>query len=356
MLDPWQEPVRGGYPDAGVFRRSGLGQLEAMLAGEVPAPPISRLTGMRLSQASADGTATFEMPLTGWLQTPQGAIGIGPLVIPADAAMACAIQTALEPATPFSTSELTLRLLAPARVGRTVAVTGRVIQVRQTLALADAAMVDDEGRLVAHGSTLCLMQPSLNGRSPAPAPPEPPIDDPPQPRCSEPDPWQRPPAGETLGQEIWERLSGLEVLEAQLRGELPAPPLHHLTGLTLTAAGAGSAELEMPCTEWLCAPARRRVQGGGVAVLAEAALSAAIQTQLAPGIALAPVDLKVNYLRPLTADGRLARGRGELVHAGRRVAVAGAKVLDADGRTVAVATGSALLLPGRPASLGAAEP
>jgi hypothetical protein len=35
--------------------------------------------------------------------------------------------------------------------------------------------------------------------------------------------------------------------------------------------------------------------------------------------------------------------------------VAGAEVLDADGKTVAIATGSAMVLPGRPASLGALE-
>jgi uncharacterized protein (TIGR00369 family) len=69
------------------------------------------------------------------------------------------------------------------------------------------------------------------------------------------------------------------------------------------------------------------------------------------GTAIAPVDLKVNYLRPLAADGRLARAHGRVVHSGRRIAVAAAEVSDADGRPIAVATGSAMVLPGRPASL-----
>jgi uncharacterized protein (TIGR00369 family) len=90
-----------------------------------------------------------------------------------------------------------------------------------------------------------------------------------------------------------------------------------------------------------------------VALLAEAGLSGAIQTTLPAGTALAPVDLKVNYLRPLAADGRRALARGRVVHSGRRIAVASAEVLDADGKPVAVATGSAMLLPGRPASLAA---
>jgi uncharacterized protein (TIGR00369 family) len=141
-------------------------------------------------------------------------------------------------------------------------------------------------------------------------------------------------------------MSGLEVLRAQIAGELPDPPIHYLTGLTLTSASEDEAAFELPASEWLCAPPRGRAQGGTVALAAEAALSAAIQTRLPAGTTLASVDLKVNFLRPLAADGRIALARGRLVHAGRRIAVAGAEVLDADGRTVAVATGSAMLRDG----------
>jgi uncharacterized protein (TIGR00369 family) len=84
-------------------------------------------------------------------------------------------------------------------------------------------------------------------------------------------------------------------------------------------------------------------------------LSAAIQTTLPAGTALAPIDLKVNYLRPLSSDGREATARGTIAHAGRRIAVAHAEVRDADGKQVALATGSAMILPGRAASLAAVE-
>jgi uncharacterized protein (TIGR00369 family) len=114
----------------------------------------------------------FEMPLTEWLYAPQGAISIGPLVIPADAALACAIQTTLAAGTPFTTSELTLRLLAPARAGTRLIARARVIQTRQTIALADASLSDDQDRLIAHGSTLCMMLPAVSpdGAGPPDAP------------------------------------------------------------------------------------------------------------------------------------------------------------------------------------------
>jgi uncharacterized protein (TIGR00369 family) len=138
-------------------------------------------------------------------------------------------------------------------------------------------------------------------------------------------------------------MSGLEALRGQLDGRLPTPPIEHLTGLRLERVAPEEVILTLPASEWFCAPPRNRVQGGVVAVLAEAAMACAIQSRLPAGIALAPIDIKVNYLRPLAADGRRARGRGWSVHVGRRLAVAHAEVHDADGRAIAVATGSAML-------------
>ncbi len=350
MRDPWQEPVRGSYADPSLDSLDGLAQLRAQLTEGGPRPPITRLTGSRLLEVSS-GKAVFELPLSGWLCASQGAISIGPLMIPADAAMACAIKTVLPPRTRFTTSELSLRMLSPAKPGGRLTARGRLIQARQRLALAEASLTDEDDRLIAHGSTLCLIQPQVVGPAPldggsAPAAPQ-------DPDQTAPDPWQRVPRGAILPQRVWEQRSGLEVLSAQLQGELPAPPIHHLTGIALRNVCLHEATLELPASEWLCAPQGGHVQGGAVGLLAEAALSAAIQTTVPSAAALAPIDLKINYLRPLRADGRPATARGSVIHPGRRIAVANSEVVDADGKRIAVATGSAMLLPGRPASLGA---
>lgn len=345
---PWREPVRGGYPDPPIFRQAPSVVLRAMAAGTAPQPPISRLTGMRLVECGI-GTTSFTMPLSDWLCTSQGAIAIGPLTVPADAAMACAIQMELPPATPLTTAELSLRLLRPAPAGGLITARGRVIDVRRTIALAEVTITDEDERLIAHGSSLCVLHPDAD-RAPAVEAPQPRTSTPP-PVEEGPDPWQRPSIGEVLSQDVWERMTGLEVLRAQLDDELPAPPIQHLTGLRPTEASERQATFAMPTTEWLCAPVPGRVQGGAVALLAEAGLSGAIQTTVPARTALAPIDVKVNYLRPLAADGRLATAAGRMIHSGRRVAVATAEVVDADGRPVAVATGSGMLLPGRAVAL-----
>ena len=328
-----------------------------MLAGHTPRPPISRLTGMQLVEVG-EGTAAFRIPLTEWLCAPQGAISIGPITMPADAAVACAIQTVLGPATPFTTSELSLRLLSPVHPGGSLTARGKLIQSRRTIALAEVTVFDEHERIVAHGSSMCFvadpMWPTPAPAAPAaPGPDRDPGNDPGPPPVDEPtpDPYLRPVQGQVLPDSTWESTRGLDVLLGQLDGRLPQPPIHGLTGLRATDASDGQTRFVMPASEWLCAPARGRVQGGAVALLAETALSAAAQTRMPAGTAIAPVDLKVNYLRPLAADGRLAHARGRVVHSGRRIAVAGAEVFDADGKAIAVATGLAMVLPGRAASL-----
>jgi uncharacterized protein (TIGR00369 family) len=335
---PWREPVRGGYLDPAGLLRPGRDQLRGLLEGRSPQPPISHLTGMRMT-AVGDGTATFELPLSDWLCSSRGTISLGPLVIPADAAIACAILSQLPPEMGLTTAELSLRMLRSTGPGGTVSARARVIELGPTLSFAEASVSDGAGALVAHATSLCVLLPR-----PATSEAQTPVAQ--SARRSDPgalpDPWQRSAIGEPVPASAWDRLSGLELMREQLAGALPAPPIHHLTGLTLVSVGPGTATFRLPAGEWLCAPPPGRVQGGAVAVLAEAAITGAIQTTLPKGTRPGPIDLKVNYLRPLAANGGVAVATGAVVHAGRRLAVANAQVHDSDGKPVAVATGSAI--------------
>lgn len=312
----------------------GIDQLRQIVAGETPQPPLSRLTGLRIEEV-AEGTATFRLPLTGWLLDATGAVPPGPLTIPADAAMACALMTELPPHTPFTTSELALRVLRPVEPGTTVRAVGKVIGHQRPIMLAQATVRDEAGTLIAHGTSLCVTLPGGGPGFPQIAQSDGEASD------DDPDPWERdPPARPTPSPEA----SGLELLQAQI-DEALEPPLRLLTGLVATDAAAGEATFSLPTSRWLCAPPPGRVQGGVVATLADAAIGGAVRTTLPPGAAFAPMELKVNYLRPLGADGREARAEGRIIHAGRRIAVGMADVVDADGRAVAMASASGLVGP-----------
>ena len=344
-MPPWREPVRGGYPDPSTARLSGVEQLRALIASGT-APPIGRLVGMALTDVGL-GDASFSMPATRWLLSPHGVISCGTLAILADGPLGCAVHSALPPATTYSTSELSLRLLRPARAGGTLIGRAGVVHAGRTLALSAVQITDDRGRLLADGSSLCIVRAIPADRdlpSPAAAPPHEAAP------VAGPDPYERPELGQILEQPIWDAMSGLQILQAQIAGELPRPPLHYLTGMRPTEAGPRKATFTLPCHEWLCSPLGS-VEGGVIAMLADSALVSAIQTTAPPGAAVAAIDLKVNFLRPVAPDGRELVAHGRVRHAGRTMSVAEAEVVNADGKPVALATGSAMVLPGRAAAL-----
>jgi uncharacterized protein (TIGR00369 family) len=292
------------------------------------------------------------MPATGWLLNGAGAISGGVLAIVADAALGCALQTELGPATPFTTSELSLTMVRPVRPeGQSISANGQPIHRGRSVGLTEAFLIDErQERLIAHCTSRLAIFPPLD---PPPVPPEDPeVLDPPPDLGS--DPYMRPIQGEVIGQEVWDTMSGLEVIQAQLRNELPLSPISHLTGLGPVDADEGSLTMRLPATEWMNSPARR-VQGGAIAMLADAALIGAVGTTAPARTAVAGIDVKVNFLRPVEADGRDLIARARVEHSGRRLAIANAELFNADDERVAIATGSSMYLPGHPAALGEIE-
>jgi uncharacterized protein (TIGR00369 family) len=347
----WEEPVRGFYTDPGQFAAlSGLELLRDMLQSGL-GPPVRYMFGLGLT-AVEPGGVTFTMPVTDWLLFPQGVVSGATLAILVDAPLGCAVQTALPPATPFTTAEISLRFLRTVvPQSGTLTAKGRLIHAGQATGVSLVEVTDDAGRLIAVTSTRCAILPrvpvpwEVAGQALKNAP-----------RIREPDwpsphPYQRPAEGEVLSQQTWDAADGLGVLQSLITGNLPAPPLARFCGITPVEAEAGTTTWTMPASEWLCAPVRGRLYGGAIAMLAGTAIDAAVQTTLPAGTAFGPVDLKVYFLRPVAPDGRDLVARGTVIHRGRSIAIGTSEVFDADGKKVAVATGSSVILPGRPATV-----
>jgi uncharacterized protein (TIGR00369 family) len=344
----WREPVRGGYPEPWMLALPGLERLERWRRDSVARPPLFHLTGARAT-GFGEGTAVAEMPATGWLCNDAGLIGGGTLAILADIAFGLAVETRIPPATPYTTAELSLTFLRPARPGAALTAHGQAIHVGRTVGLSEVFVLDPRGdALIAHGTSRLSILPPIDEL------PEPPDEWPEDvhPEYETPDPFRRPPPdGTVLGQEVWSQLSGVEIMSKHLAGDLPAPAIHHLTGIEPTEVGEGTATVRMPASEWLNSPAGR-LQGGTIVMLADQAMLTAVLTTAPAGTAIAGLDLKANFLRPVFGDGGELVARAEVVHSGRTLAIARTRVDNAEGKPVLLATGSAMYLPGRPASLG----
>lgn len=341
---PWREPARGGYAAASAIGLSGIERLRRAVQGLMAVPPIGRLTGMRPIEAGI-GTCTFSMPASPWLQGPQGTFSGGVGALATDAALGASVMTALGAYTGAATSQICLNFLRPAgsRSERLVA-RGRLIHTTPTVGLSEVHLEDGYGRLLAHGTSrlfLSRIDPHKAAHAeslPEEAPPEGPF--------STPDPWARPVEGHIRPPGSWRETSGLEWLRAGITGEQDPPPITLLTGSRPVEAEEGMAVFAMPAHEWLCSP-ERRVYGGATAMLAHDAMAAAIHTITPTGSAFATLDLTVNFVRPVPADGRDLRARGTVQHKGRTFVVASGEVINGDGKVVCTGTSSAMILSGR---------
>ena len=306
-------------------------------------PPIFHLTGLTPVEAGL-GSSTFSMPASPWLQTTvPGLISGGVIAFLADGPLGTAIVTALLPLAYMTTSDLSLSFLQPATVSSgTLVGRARLIHGGRSVALSEVTIDDGFGRLLAHGTSrgFLLTAPGVPDSAQ-------PFDG--RPTYATPDPHlRRPVAGSPIPLEDWSRLTGMEAMQGCIERRV-SPPIYHLTGLRPTEAAEGSCTFVLPASPWLASPAPV-LYGGAIALLADAALSGAMMTINPAGGSFATLDLKVNYLRPVLPDGGLLTARAALVHRGRSMAVATAELFNQDGKRIALASSSAMLLPGRPGS------
>ncbi|HEY1419827.1 MAG TPA: PaaI family thioesterase [Candidatus Dormibacteraeota bacterium] len=336
----WEEPVRGSYGDTSGLSLSGVERMRLTARGAVSPPPIHHLTGLRPVEAGF-GSSTFAMPVTPWLQTPvPGLITGGVIAFLADGPLGTAILTVLPPLGYMTTSDLSMSFLQPATMDSgTLVGRARLIHGGRSVGLSEVNVEDGLGRQLAHGTSRGFLL-TAPGAGPAPEPS-------PLPIHSTPDPYLRPVQGGPVPQEVWDRTSGLEIMRMCVSNSSPMAPIRILTGLRPIEALEGRCTFVLPASPWLASP-QPIIYGGAIALLADAALSGAVLTVSPAGGSFAPLDLKVNFLRPVLPDGGLMTAVATLAHRGRTMAVATAELYNEAGKRIALASSSAMLLPGRP--------
>lgn len=340
-----EEPVRGSFAyleQPGLFSLTGLEQLRLWIDRRLPAPPLTHLAGLIVEDAS-DGTSRWSMPASAWWRSAAGPFPGGAFAFVADAALAGAIFSTLPPGTGLASSELSINYLEPAGPAsdRLVA-TGNVIHSGRRQALAEARVHDAAGGLLAHATSRCIVQP-LPFEPPPPgelAPVAPPAYD-------RPDPFERPPEGEVVAQADWDSIGGLDLVRLWEKGERAVSPACSLLGIRFVDASEGAATVSMPASLWLCT-GFGVFYGGALTAFTDAAINAAVTTTLPPATSFGSLDLKLQFLRPVIPDGRELVARAIVEQRGRTIAVTSARVDDADGKRVAIATGGAMISPDRP--------
>jgi uncharacterized protein (TIGR00369 family) len=136
--------------------------------------------------------------------------------------------------------------------------------------------------------------------------------------------------------------TGLEMLEAIFAGELPRPPVGDTLDFVPIHVERGLAVFQGRPQSKHYNPLGT-VHGGWFAALLDSAVGCAVHSTLPAGKGYTTLELKVNFVRPLTAAVPLVRAEGKLIHDGRQVATAEGRVVGPDGRLYAHATTTCLV-------------
>jgi uncharacterized protein (TIGR00369 family) len=137
--------------------------------------------------------------------------------------------------------------------------------------------------------------------------------------------------------------SGLELLQAMLRGELPYAAIAKTLDFQLMEVSEGRAVFQgTPGPDHL--NPMGGIHGGWYATLLDSALGCAIHTLMPPGRGYTTAELGVNLVKAVNpARVKRVRAEGKVLHCGRQLATAEAKLVGPDGTLYAHATTTCLV-------------
>ena len=148
----------------------GLDLLRGIIDGRYPIPPIAELLGFHLAEVDF-GRAVFRSTPEFKHYNPLGTVHGGYVATLLDSCMGCAIHSTLPVGVGYTTLEFKVTLIR-AITDETGVVTaeGRILNSGRRAASAEGRLTDAKGRLLAHGTTTCLVFDLPVGAKPSSAP------------------------------------------------------------------------------------------------------------------------------------------------------------------------------------------
>ncbi|MFM0502187.1 PaaI family thioesterase [Paraburkholderia caffeinilytica] len=136
--------------------------------------------------------------------------------------------------------------------------------------------------------------------------------------------------------------TGLEVMQAMMKGELPYAAIARTLDFTIVEISAGRAVFQgTPLAQHL--NPLGTVHGGWIATLLDSALGCSVHTMMPAGRGYTTAELSVNYVKAVTPRLQRVRAEGNVIHCGRQLATAEARLVGPDGTLYAHATTTCLV-------------
>lgn len=135
---------------------TGLELMRAMLEGTIPMPSMAQTIPMQGVRAEP-GRIVFRAQADGRHLNPMGSVHGGFAATVLDSVTACAIQTELGAGEACTTIDLNVKMLRPVPRDTALLAEARVISITRSIAVSEASLKDDDGKLYAHATATCML-------------------------------------------------------------------------------------------------------------------------------------------------------------------------------------------------------
>jgi len=150
----WDDPA---VPAAQLGARPGIEVLRAIAAGELGGAPIAATLGMTVLEVD-EGRVVFGLDPQEFHYNPIGSVHGGVHATLLDSVMGCAVHSRLGAGQGYTTLDLSVRYLRPVSTASgMLRAEGAVVSLGRRVATAGGTVTDGRGRLVATGTTSCLV-------------------------------------------------------------------------------------------------------------------------------------------------------------------------------------------------------
>ena len=141
-------------------RVSGMEFFAKLKSGEVAPPPICATLGMHLDYVE-EGRVVFSLEPAEYHYNPIGVVHGGVIATLLDSAVGCAVHTKLPAGVVYTTLEIKVNYIRPARAGiGRIRAEGRAVHVGRRSAVAEGRVLDRNDTLLATASTTCIVVPA----------------------------------------------------------------------------------------------------------------------------------------------------------------------------------------------------
>lgn len=143
--------------------------------------------------------------------------------------------------------------------------------------------------------------------------------------------------------------TGLEHLRAVQAGAVPDPPISSHIDMRFVRIEEGDVVMTAEPHESHYNPIGS-VHGGFFATLLDSVCGCAVHSTLLAGVGYTSLEIKVSFLRPITAQTGTVTAHGWVTKRGRSAAFVDADIRDRDDRILATASSTCLIFPIPPGS------